>query len=477
MSLSADFITYLKDTYNAPKLRFDYNGVDKTAYLQSVGEIKRDINLMPGYVQVTVDNTDGSWDTFLTDDDALTKKGVLTLTLANLTATTIAFHENTPSADTITDSKSRFIQTGFKAGMIINIDNSNGNDKDVTIATVTPGTITLIIGDDLDNEGVGANVTLKLKEELPLFSGYAIEASYNYDEKSVNINFRDRISLALERRLEYVDGGVVYPLWVNFYNIHGVKQGAYTVSEIVWIILTHLPVSPYTAFCGLDDTTSPGNVDIDYASFTEWVADVDAVYDIGVIAEGQTCGDILMKIAQMTESVFWVGGEGKVKFMTGRTAGTWPLYKEELLTFPEMRVAMEDRINSITCKWQYIPDNDIWLSDTSGTSTISSAVGPTNAPYTYTSDIIDDRTVFHNTKASADAYMTARLIRTAAPPRYFNITTQLLGFSEDVRSDIALQDLYVGTYDNIPIQINEITYIPESWEVRMVGQCIWEFEE
>jgi hypothetical protein len=67
------------------------------------------------------------------------------------------------------------------------------------------------------------------------------------------------------------------------------------------------------------------------------------------------------------------------------------------------------------------------------------------------------------------------LIRTAAPPRYFTITTQLLGFSEDVRSDIALQDLYVGLYDNIPIQINEITYIPETWEARMVGQYIWEF--
>ena len=469
MALSADFITYLRDTFNAPKLRFDYDGDDKTAYLQSVGEIRRDINLMPGYVQVVVDNTDGSWDTFLTDDDALTKKGVLTLTLANLTDTTIAFHENTPSADTITDSKNRFILTGFKAGMIITIDNSSDNDKDVTIDTVTPSTITLVGGDDLANEGVGANVTLKLKEELPLFSGYAIEASYNYDEKSVNINFRDRISLALERRMEHVSGGVVYPIWTNYYTILGAKVDPHTVSEIVWIILTD------ANYCDLDNTASTANVDIDYTSFLAWVADVDAVYDIGVVAEGQTCSDIWMKIAQMTESVFWVGGEGKVKFMTGRTAGTYPLYTNEMLTFPEMRVAMEDRVNSITCKWRYTPDTDTWLSDTSGVAVASSYVGPTNVPYTYTSEIIDDRTVFHNSVASATAYTTARLIRTAAPPREFTITTQLLGFSEDVRSDIALQDLYVGTYDNIPIQINEITYIPESWEVRIVGQYIWEF--
>jgi hypothetical protein len=475
MALSADFITYLKADFNAPKLRFDYDGVDKTAYLQSVGEIKRDINLMPGYVQVAVDNTDGTWDGFLTDDAALTKKGVLTLTLANLTGTTIAFYENTPSADTITDSKNRFIQTGFKAGMIINVDNSSGNDGDYTIDTVTPGTITLVGGDDLANEGVGANVTIKLKEELPLFSGYAIEASYNYDEKSVNINFRDRISLALERRLEYVAGGDVGAVWMNYYNIYGVKQDPHTVSEIVWTILTHDPVIAIMVFCDLDDTASTANVDIDYTSFLAWVADVDAVYDIGVVAEGQTCGDILMKIAQMTESVFWVGGEGKIKFMTGRTAGSYPLYTNEILTFPEMRVAMEDRVNSITCKWRYIPDNDTWVSDTSGVVVDSSNVGPASVPYTYTSDIIDDRSVFHNTTASAYAYMAARLLRTAAPPRYFTITTQLLGFSEDVRSDIALQDLYVGTYDNIPIQINEITYIPESWEVRMVGQYIWEF--
>jgi len=145
-----------------------------------------------------------------------------------------------------------------------------------------------------------------------------------------------------------------------------------------------------------------------------------------------------------------------------------------MLTFPEMRVAMEDRVNSITCKWQYHPDTDTWLSDTSGVWVASSNVGPTNVPYTYTSDIIDDRTVFHNSVASATAYTTARFIRTAAPPREFTITTQLLGFSEDVRSDIALQDLYVGTYGNIPIQINGITYIPETWEVRIVGQYIWE---
>jgi hypothetical protein len=469
MALSADFITYLRSEFNAPKLRFDYDSVDKTAYLQSVGEIRRDINLMPGYVQVAVDNTDGSWDTFLTDDDALTKKGVLTMTLANLTDTTIAFFENTPLADTITDSKSRFIQTGFKAGMIITIDNSNGNDGDYTIATVTPGVITLVGGDDLANEGVGANVTLKLKEELPLFSGYAIEASYSYDDKSVNINFRDRISLALERKLEFVNGGAVAAVWMNYYDSLGVIHEAHTVSEMVWIILTN------AHYCDLSDVTNNTNVDIDYTSFLAWAADVDAVYDIGVVAEGQQCSDILMKIAQMTESVFWVGGEGKVKFMTGRTAGMWPLYTNEMLTFPEMRVAMEDRINSITCKWQYHPDTDTWLSDTSGVWVASSAVGPLTVPYTYTSDIIDDRTVFHNSVASATAYTTARLIRTAAPPRYFTITTQLLGFSEDVRSDIALQDLYVGLYDNIPIQINEITYIPETWEARMVGQYIWEF--
>jgi hypothetical protein len=424
---------------------------------------------MPGYVQVAVDNTDGSWDTFLTDDDALTKKGVLTMTLANLTDTTIAFFENTPLADTITDSKSRFIQTGFKAGMIITIDNSNGNDGDYTIATVTPGVITLVGGDDLANEGVGANVTLKLKEELPLFSGYAIEASYSYDDKSVNINFRDRISLALERKLEFVNGGAVAAVWMNYYDSLGVIHEAHTVSEMVWIILTN------AHYCDLSDVTNNTNVDIDYTSFLAWAADVDAVYDIGVVAEGQQCSDILMKIAQMTESVFWVGGEGKVKFMTGRTAGMWPLYTNEMLTFPEMRVAMEDRINSITCKSGYMPDVDRWISDTLGVAPVTSAVGPTNAPYTWTSDIIDDRTVFHNSDASAVAYMAARLIRTAAPPRYFTITTQLLGFSEDVRSDIALQDLYVGLYDNIPIQINEITYIPETWEARMVGQYIWEF--
>jgi hypothetical protein len=136
---------------------------------------------------------------------------------------------------------------------------------------------------------------------------------------------------------------------------------------------------------------------------------------------------------------------------------------------------MEDRVNAMWSKWAYVPDNDTWVSDTSGVAVDSSLVGPTIAPYQYTKDIVDDRTVFHNSSASALAYMAARLLRTAAPPKYFTINTQLLGFCLDVRTDIALQDLWDSPRDNVPIQINEISFIPETWEVRIVGQEIWEF--
>jgi hypothetical protein len=136
---------------------------------------------------------------------------------------------------------------------------------------------------------------------------------------------------------------------------------------------------------------------------------------------------------------------------------------------------MEDRVNFIYCKYQYQPDYNDWLG---GLVTDSLVVGPTDTPYTYNSDYVQDPTVFHNSTASAEKYMTARLARTAAPPRIFSIRTQLLGFIEDIHNDIALQDLYsTSPYDDIGIQINDITFIPSTWETRIVGQYIWNESE
>lgn len=77
------------------------------------------------------------------------------------TAATIAFNENTPSNDTITDSGNAFLTSGFQAGDSINVAGSTSNNGNYTIKTVVAGTITLNAADDLVAEVAGASVTIK----------------------------------------------------------------------------------------------------------------------------------------------------------------------------------------------------------------------------------------------------------------------------------------------------------------------------
>ena len=86
----------------------------------------------------------------------LTKQGVLT------GKTTIAFVAGTPGTvqATITDSANGFITAGFSAGDTLYVTGSSGNSRNFTIASVTAGTISLIITDVLVNEAVGPSITL-----------------------------------------------------------------------------------------------------------------------------------------------------------------------------------------------------------------------------------------------------------------------------------------------------------------------------
>jgi len=78
---------------------------------------------------------------------------------------TLAFNDNDPDADTITDSGDGFLTAGFLAGDIITISGSASNNKSVTIDTVTAGLITLITSDTLTDELVGSSVTITATDE------------------------------------------------------------------------------------------------------------------------------------------------------------------------------------------------------------------------------------------------------------------------------------------------------------------------
>ena len=93
-------------------------------------------------------------------------------------ATTIAFNENTPDSDTITDSGNGFLVAGFQAGDQITVSGSASNDGTYTIASVVAGTITLLARNDLATEGAGATVILTAPKAVPDGVGVTIKAMY-----------------------------------------------------------------------------------------------------------------------------------------------------------------------------------------------------------------------------------------------------------------------------------------------------------
>lgn len=97
---------------------------------------------------------------FILESDIITASLSQDLWAANtLTATTIAFAENTPSADSITDSGSAFVTSGFEAGQQITTT-STTNPGPFKIDVAAAGTLTLISTDDVTAEGAGSSITI-----------------------------------------------------------------------------------------------------------------------------------------------------------------------------------------------------------------------------------------------------------------------------------------------------------------------------
>jgi len=86
-------------------------------------------------------------------------------TSITITDTTIAFVDNDPSADTITDSGSGFVAAGFVAGQVILVSGTTNNNGYYTIDTVAAGTITLIATDELTAESAGSSFTITKQDD------------------------------------------------------------------------------------------------------------------------------------------------------------------------------------------------------------------------------------------------------------------------------------------------------------------------
>ena len=129
-------------------------------------------------------------------------------------AATIAFVENTASADTITDTGNGFLVAGFQAGDQLTVAGSASNDGTYTIGSVAAGTITLVARDDLATELAGATVILTAPKTVPdgvsvvvkarnantglISVGYSSATALNTATSSFTLDNNESISLQVE---------------------------------------------------------------------------------------------------------------------------------------------------------------------------------------------------------------------------------------------------------------------------------------
>ena len=130
-----------------------------------------------------------------------------------LSAATIAFVDNDPLADTITDSGSGFLVAGFQAGDQITVSGSASNDGSYTIATVVAGTITLLKKDSLTNEGASVTVKIVASKSVPdgvsvtvraklantgvIHLGYSSESALNTGGGSFSLGSNESVGLQI----------------------------------------------------------------------------------------------------------------------------------------------------------------------------------------------------------------------------------------------------------------------------------------
>lgn len=474
---SAEFIAKMKAQHNKPRIKVLYDSGNITTDINGIAEIGRNANLEPGFCTLMLDNRDNGYDDFFTVDDEFGKKLEVKLgfgSFATKTASTISFHDNDPDPDTIEDSGDGLVMAGFVVGSVITVDGSDDNDGSYTITAIEAGAIT--VAEALTNEVAGDSITIAT-EELDLFTGYVEEMSgYDYRNKTVQIIARDKLARLLDKKIIDISGDNEYGKSWNFFLLDGTTRTSDSVlSNTVWEILTE--------YGDFDDTASTANTDIDYASWAAWATEVDdggySIYDIGVHAFGETVRDILLRITELSNSIFWVGGDGKLRFYACTQTNTGQEYTTAYASDLRMRVTLDGRENALWVGYGYQPAFDVWQSDPypygGGMWYDSSIVGPSTDAYIYQTIYEKDRAVFHNTPESAEIYTTAKLARQAAPIRWIEIETDI-GFLEDISNTIILTDFWdTEPHDDIDLVLTDVRFniAKDMFMANLKGYYAW----
>jgi len=269
-------------------------------------------------------------------------------------------------------------------------------------------------------------------ELLPLFTGTIEEAQYRKAE--VTLKIRDKMLPMLEKRIGSGQGPVSY------------YAADHNPADLVWDILT--------VYGELDDTASTANTDIDYTSWEQWQTDCDTLsFVLRARFTGHYIKTALLKIAELTNTYIWVGGDGKFHFE--RPIPPFP--PGGLTNFTcsnclkiDTSLSKDTLCNKAKCYYGYSPDTDTWAG--SYTSEDSSS----QTEYGLREDVNEDKVIWHQTEGSAKSYTDRVIDKNKTPFELIDVTSTMLGYLQQLGDTITITELLKG-YNFSPARIIEIS--------------------
>ncbi len=298
----------------------------------------------------------------------------------------------------------------------------------------TAGTWNYLHGDrtDLGDEGI---VKLLLAgDTIKLFTGNIMEV--NYDNDRVIIKLRDKLNTFLKKRI----GSGQDPATVD----------GFGAGHLAWNLLTNEPPNG----AGLDSTEDPSNIDINYSTHWDWRSLLNFQhYEVGAKITGHTVKWCLDRIAKMTNTYIWQGGDGRITFAPPRKNGLIA-YSEATTSDFGFQLVTDTIVNDVTVYYNYDTEKGEWEAHIGTTSgSVGGVAGDSWTQYGKFSETDDNTVIWHNTAASALNQLEEQIGTYASPLRMYNMTAFLPAFEEDIASIINVtRSLYGLTGHNATIE-------------------------
>jgi len=274
----------------------------------------------------------------------------------------------------------------------IHRDDQLNTGVSVVKASNADGTWSTEFYDTLSNMGNAASVSLYWSGDavfMPLVTGIVFDVKFRDPDAFIYI--KDRFASLLK-----------FPLGSGQSPLSVFASSGQTAAVMAWEILT--------THGGLDNTANDTNTDIDWDSWVDWAANAQiASTDLKALFTGQSIRSALLTIARLTTSMIWIDNTGKFAFAPNFTVGD--TFTTSTFKTVDVDISMENIINNYDVEYGWDPTNRAW--STAGPFAGNDA--GSESDFGAQTHVIEDRTIWHTTSASASAASTLFLAKYADP--------------------------------------------------------------